>query len=47
MQKVRQGETESLKSYVDRFNMEGLQVNNLNHETTCEAIKKGFQNPNS
>lgn len=42
LQKVKQNE--SLWSYVDRFNIEPIQVDNLNIETIREVIKKECRN---
>lgn len=41
IQKVKENENESFRSYDDRFNAEAIQVDNLNIEMTCKAIKKG------
>lgn len=41
---VRQVKVESLRSYVDRFNMKVIQMDNLKHEIVYEAIKKGCRN---
>lgn len=44
IQKVKENENESFRSYDDRFNAEVIQViqvDNLNIEMTCKAIKKG------
>lgn len=44
LQKVKENENESFRSYDDWFNAEAIQViqvDNLNIEMTCKAIKKG------
>ncbi|KAJ9132688.1 hypothetical protein P3X46_033528 [Hevea brasiliensis] len=30
--------------YMSRFNTKAIQIENLNHETTCEAMKEGSNN---
>ncbi|KAJ9154542.1 hypothetical protein P3X46_027862 [Hevea brasiliensis] len=42
--KIQQAEGESLRDYLSRFNAEAIQIENLNHETACEAMKKGSKN---
>ncbi|KAJ9146384.1 hypothetical protein P3X46_028656 [Hevea brasiliensis] len=42
--KIEQYEGESLRDYITHFNTEAIQIENLNHETTCEALKKGTKN---
>ncbi|XP_043811004.1 uncharacterized protein LOC122723284 [Manihot esculenta] len=40
LQKIRQGEGESLRSYISRFNAEAIQVEELNHEIAYKTLKK-------
>lgn len=44
LQKVRHDKHESFQSYIDRFNVEGIQVDNLNIKTAFEVIKKDCRN---
>lgn len=39
LRKIRQSEGESLKSFISRFNFEAIQVEDLNHKITYEALK--------
>ena len=42
--KIRQEEGESLRSFISRFNVEVIQVEKLNHEIACKALKKRIHN---
>ncbi|XP_050222519.1 uncharacterized protein LOC126672609 [Mercurialis annua] len=41
LRKCKQGEQETLKNFVERFNKEAVQIENLNHDTAIEAMKMG------
>ncbi|XP_050217585.1 uncharacterized protein LOC126668425 [Mercurialis annua] len=41
LRKCQQGESETLKNFVDRFNKEAVQIEHLNHDTAIEAMKMG------
>ncbi|XP_050222187.1 uncharacterized protein LOC126672282 [Mercurialis annua] len=41
MRKCKQGDQETLKNFVERFNKEAVQIKNLNHDTAIEAMKIG------
>ncbi|XP_050211938.1 uncharacterized protein LOC126662094 [Mercurialis annua] len=41
LRKCRQGEGETLKNFVERFNKEAVQIEHLNHDTAIEAMKMG------
>ncbi|XP_021597701.1 uncharacterized protein LOC110603997 [Manihot esculenta] len=44
LQKIRHGEGKSLQSFISHFNFEAMQIEELNHEIACEALKKGIHN---
>ncbi|KAJ9129169.1 hypothetical protein P3X46_034046, partial [Hevea brasiliensis] len=44
LQRIKQYEGESLRDYIAHFNTEAIQIENLNHEITCETLKKGVRN---
>ncbi|XP_050222521.1 uncharacterized protein LOC126672612 [Mercurialis annua] len=41
LRKCKQGDQETLKNFVERFNKEAVQIENLNHDTAIEAMKIG------
>lgn len=44
LQEVKHEEHESIRSYIDKFNDEAIQVENLNIETSCEATSRRCRN---
>ncbi|KAJ9175565.1 hypothetical protein P3X46_014109 [Hevea brasiliensis] len=44
LQKIKQYEGESLRDCITRFNIETIQIESLNYEIACEALKKGTRN---
>lgn len=46
LQKIRQGESEPLWSFISRFNTKAIQIKELNHKIACEALKKETHNIN-
>ncbi|XP_050233350.1 uncharacterized protein LOC126681837 [Mercurialis annua] len=41
LRKCKQGEQETLKNFVERFNKEAVHIKNLNHDTAFKAMKMG------